>query len=307
MHNSRSRGGKRKKNIEATYRLHIDSNKETLTEIRRDMQMKFLQTSARSILTVVSRCCRMARKLSTTSYTRQMKSTINPEELHKFRSLSQKWWDSRGDFAVLRRMNSLRISLIRDGLKRTSIASSEATLGPRPLDGLKILDIGCGGGLLCEPLARLGANVTGIDPVVENIEVAKQHCAQDPQISGQITYLVSSVEEQVRNQPSYYDAVVASEVVEHVDNVEFFISSAVDLVKGGSLFLTTVNRTWLSYVLAICIAEWGLRIVPKGTHEWSKFVPPADLQEQLELKNCRCSVDTWHALQPNHKQVDVDS
>ncbi|XP_013792735.1 ubiquinone biosynthesis O-methyltransferase, mitochondrial-like [Limulus polyphemus] len=240
--------------------------------------------TAKNIQTII---CQQATKLSTTNYTRQMSSTINPEELQKFRLLSQKWWDSRGDFAVLRAMNSLRIPLVRDGLKHTGIASLKATLGPKPLDGLKILDVGCGGGLLCEPLARLGAIVTGIDPLQENIEVAKQHSAQDPQISGQITYLVSSVEEQVQNQPSYYDAVVASEVVEHVDNVEVFISSAVDLVKkGGSLFFTTVNRTWLSYVLAICIAEWGLRIVPRGTHEWSKFIPPVNLKEQLESKNC---------------------
>ncbi|XP_062464441.1 ubiquinone biosynthesis O-methyltransferase, mitochondrial isoform X2 [Pezoporus occidentalis] len=152
-----------------------------------------------------------------------------------------------------------------------------------PLSGVKILDVGCGGGLLSEPLGRLGASVTGIDPLEDNIRTADQHKSFDPVLAQRIQYKSSSLEEIVEESMETFDVIVASEVVEHVADLEMFIKCCSQVLKpGGSLFITTVNRTQLSYVLGIVVAEKILGVVPEGTHEWEKFVPPEDLERLLE-------------------------
>ncbi|XP_061225853.1 ubiquinone biosynthesis O-methyltransferase, mitochondrial isoform X2 [Neopsephotus bourkii] len=152
-----------------------------------------------------------------------------------------------------------------------------------PLSGVKILDVGCGGGLLSEPLGRLGASVTGIDPLEDNIRTADQHKSFDPVLAQRIQYKSSSLEEIVEESMETFDVIVASEVVEHVADLEMFIKCCSQVLKPeGSLFITTVNRTQLSYVLGIVVAEKILGIVPEGTHEWEKFVPPEDLERLLE-------------------------
>uniref|UniRef100_UPI00398E7D6D ubiquinone biosynthesis O-methyltransferase, mitochondrial n=1 Tax=Pristiophorus japonicus TaxID=55135 RepID=UPI00398E7D6D len=206
------------------------------------------------------------------------KTTVEPGEMKKFQALSQKWWDRNGEFAVLHALNDLRVPFIRD----TLLTYSEKQQLGCPLHGFRILDVGCGGGLLSEPLGRLGAMVAGIDPLEDNIRTAEVHRSFDPGLQEQIQYTACSLEEMATEATGTFDAVVASEVVEHVSDVETFIQYAAQvLTPGGSLFITTINKTSLSYVLAIVAAEQILRIVPKGTHEWEKFISPEELERLL--------------------------
>ncbi|NWJ03623.1 COQ3 protein, partial [Crypturellus undulatus] len=206
-------------------------------------------------------------------------STVDPKEMKKFQLLSHKWWDEEGEYSALHSMNDIRVPFIRDTL--LSIRNHHQ-LG-NPLSGLKILDVGCGGGLLSEPLGRLGASVTGIDPVEDNIRTADWHKSFDPILAKRVQYKSSSLEEIVEESVETFDVIVASEVVEHVADLEMFIKCCYQVLKPeGSLFITTINKTQLSYVLGIVVAEKIIGIVPEGTHEWEKFVPPEELQHLLE-------------------------
>ncbi|XP_072499017.1 ubiquinone biosynthesis O-methyltransferase, mitochondrial [Notamacropus eugenii] len=206
-------------------------------------------------------------------------TTVDPKEMKTFKALAYKWWDEQGAYAPLHSMNDLRVPFIRDNLlKMVTNHQLES-----PLSGMKILDVGCGGGLLCEPLGRLGATVTGIDPLNENIEIAQQHKSFDPVLDKRIQYKTCSLEDIVEETAETFDAVVASEVVEHVNDLETFIQCCCQVLKpGGSLFITTINKTQLSYVLGIIFAEQIAGIVPKGTHTWEKFVSPEELESFLE-------------------------
>ncbi|XP_078068754.1 ubiquinone biosynthesis O-methyltransferase, mitochondrial [Mustelus asterias] len=206
------------------------------------------------------------------------KTTVEPDEVKKFQALSQKWWDRNGEFAALHALNDLRVPFIRDAL----LTYSETQQLGCPLHGFRILDVGCGGGLLSEPLGRLGAMVTGIDPLEDNITTAEMHKSFDPVLQEQVQYTACSLEDMATEATGMFDAVIASEVVEHVGDVEMFIRYAVQMLKpGGSLFITTINKTFLSYVLAIVAAEKILRIVPNGTHEWERFISPDELERLL--------------------------
>ncbi|XP_067874813.1 ubiquinone biosynthesis O-methyltransferase, mitochondrial [Heterodontus francisci] len=217
--------------------------------------------------------CRYASRMYSTS-----KTTVEPREMKKFQALSQKWWDRNGEFAALHALNDLRVPFIRDTLLTYS---GKQQLGC-PLHGFQILDVGCGGGLLSEPLGRLGAMVAGIDPLEDNIRTAEIHKSFDPVLQDQVQYTACSLEEMAMEATGMFDAVVASEVVEHVSDVETFIRYAAQVLKpGGSLFITTINKTFLSYVLAILAAEKILRIVPNGTHEWERFISPEELERLL--------------------------
>ncbi len=197
-------------------------------------------------------------------------TTIDPREVRNFSAHARAWWDERGAFRVLHRMNPLRLQFLQDQLRADGVAS---------LKGLTILDVGCGGGLLCEPLARLGAHVTGIDATVENIETAQKHSQS---MNLPIDYQWTTAED-LAAQGLKFDVVVSFEVIEHVAHAGAFIQALTSLVKpGGHLFLSTLNRTPQSYLFGILAAEYVLGWAPKGTHNWQKFLSPQELAQLLK-------------------------
>lgn len=202
-------------------------------------------------------------------------ATLDPAERDRFAALASEWWDPAGKFGPLHRIGPARLTFLRDELVRHFGRNGG---GLRPLTGLGLLDIGCGGGLISEPLARLGATVTGLDPAPENIVVARQHAS----LQGlTIDYQVGRVEE-LAEQGRLYDAVVCLEVVEHVPDVGAFLASCGRLLRpGGLMLLSTINRTLKAYALAIIGAEYVLRWLPVGTHRWDRFVTPQELAQHL--------------------------
>ena len=203
-----------------------------------------------------------------------MSTTINKEEIQKFSRLADEWWDVNGKFKPLHMFNPIRIEYITDNIKKHfKIKKVESNF----LEGLNILDIGCGGGLISEPMARLGGMVTGIDASEKNINVANLHSKK----SGlKINYLNTSPEN--LNNFEKYDVILNLEIVEHVDNVNLYIKSCYKLLKkGGLMFTATLNRSFLSYIKAIIGAEYILRWLPIGTHDWNKFIKPEELEKYL--------------------------
>ncbi len=199
-----------------------------------------------------------------------MKSnTINKKEIEKFSKIAEEWWDPSGKFKPLHKFNPIRISYIKNNIIETFKLKDKE----KPLEKIKILDIGCGGGLLSEPMSRMGADVTGIDASMRNINIAKLH-AQKNKLK--IKYLCLSPEKLKTSEK--FDVILNMEIIEHVENVSFFLKScAKHLRKNGVMFVATLNKTLKSYVFAIVGAEYILRWLPIGTHEWEKFVRPKDL------------------------------
>ena len=201
-------------------------------------------------------------------------TTINKEEIQKFSNLAEEWWDVKGKFKPLHMFNPIRIEYILEKIKyHYDIKNKKNDF----LKGLKILDIGCGGGLISEPMARLGANVTGIDASEKNIEVAKIHSTKN---NLKINYLKSSPEK--LNNQDEFDIILNLEIVEHVEDVNLYIKSCNKLLKkNGLMFTATLNRTLTSYIKAIVGAEYILRWLPVGTHDWNKFLKPEELETKL--------------------------
>ena len=203
-----------------------------------------------------------------------MTSTINKEEIQKFSKLADEWWDVKGKFKPLHMFNPIRIEYITENIKQHFKLDNKKTSF---LDGLKILDIGCGGGLISEPMARLGGKVTGIDASEKNIKVAKVHSKKS---NLDINYLNKSPE-QLKDFEKY-DVILNLEIVEHVDNVNLYIKSCYDLLKeDGLMFTATLNRSLMSYLKAIIGAEYILRWLPIGTHDWNKFIKPEEFEQFL--------------------------
>lgn len=203
-------------------------------------------------------------------------STVDAGEVEKFSAIAAEWWNPKGKFAVLHKFNPVRLEYIRHHVVRHfSLDDKER----RPLEGLSLLDIGCGGGLLCEPMARLGAQVTGIDPAEKNIKTASVH-AQEQTLD--IDYRAMTAE-RLAEEGRLFDIVLNMEVVEHVADVDLFMSTSAGLVKpGGIMFVATLNRTLKSFGLAIVGAEYVLGWLPRGTHQWEKFVTPQELESALK-------------------------
>ena len=205
--------------------------------------------------------------------------TINKKEIDKFSKLASEWWNPNGKFKPLHKFNPVRLKYIRDSVvkefKNKKIDQS--------LNNIKILDIGCGGGLLCEPLSRLGAKVVGIDASEKNIKIAKTHARQN---NLKINYYCASPED--FNHKEKFDVILNMEIVEHVQDINLFLKeSSKFLKKNGIMFIATLNKTLKSYIFAIVGAEYILRWLPIGTHDWSMFVKPIDLIKICK-KNSLC-------------------
>lgn len=201
--------------------------------------------------------------------------SVDPGEIEKFSALADEWWDTAGRFRPLHKLNPVRLAYIR---QRALAHFSRNEVLLRPFDGLSLLDIGCGGGLLSEPLARLGFAVTGADPSQANISSATQH-ARGAGLA--IDYHCTTAEE-LAASGNRFDVIVGMEVVEHVADIDAFLGSCAALVRpGGLLFLATINKTIKSLALAKLVAEYVLGWIPAGTHDWAKFVPPARLRAAL--------------------------
>jgi len=196
-------------------------------------------------------------------------NSINKKEIEKFSKIAEEWWNPNGKFKPLHNFNPIRIKYIKENIiKDFKIKSSK-----KPLNKINLLDIGCGGGLLSEPMCRLGANVVGIDASSKNIEVAKFHAKKSRL---KINYKVASPEKLKTNIK--FDIILNMEIVEHVENVDFFIKESTKLLKkNGIMFVATLNKTLKSYAFAIVGAEYILKWLPIGTHDWEKFIQPNDL------------------------------
>lgn len=210
----------------------------------------------------------------------QKHQTVDPEEIKKFEAIASQWWDENGKFKPLHRFNPIRIEYIVN----TAIQHFGRAVDTKPLAGLTVLDIGCGGGLLSEALSRLGADVTGIDVSEKNIQVATLHAKN----SGvKVSYHVSTAEDFLAKD-RHYDIVLCMEVVEHVVDLAGFMKSVCQLTKpSGLLYCATLNRTIKSYLFAIVGAEYVLRWLPVGTHHWHKFLKPSELCALIESGGLR--------------------
>jgi 2-polyprenyl-6-hydroxyphenyl methylase / 3-demethylubiquinone-9 3-methyltransferase len=208
-------------------------------------------------------------------------SSVDAADVEKFERLGESWWDPHGPMQPLHKLNPVRVTFVRDRLAAHFPAPEGGRRDirkTRPLAGLSVLDIGCGGGILCEPLARLGAEVVGIDPAPGNIDIARRHAEA---ASLAIDYRATTAEA-LAVAGARFDAVLAMEVVEHVTDMSRFVKTICALVDpGGLVFAATLNRTLKSFALAIVGAEYVLRWLPKGTHQWEKFVTPGELADAL--------------------------
>ena len=206
-------------------------------------------------------------------------SSVNKKEIEKFSKMAAEWWDPEGKFKPLHKFNPIRIKYIKDNI----IYSFKLKSKEKPLQKINILDIGCGGGLLSEPMARLGANVTGIDASDKNIKIAKLHAKKNKL---NINYFCSSPEKlKIKKK---FDVILNMEIIEHVEDINFFIKSCSKLLKkNGLMFVATLNKTLKSYVFAIIGAEYVLKWLPIGTHDWEKFVKPEDLKSILSKNNLK--------------------
>ncbi len=206
-------------------------------------------------------------------------NTINKKEIEKFSKIAAEWWDPNGKFKPLHKFNPVRIKYIKDNIiKKFNLNSSN-----KPLKTINILDIGCGGGLLSEPMSRLGACVVGIDASKKNIEVAKFHAKKNKL---KINYICASPE--ILKIQKKFDVILGMEIVEHVEDINFFIKKSSELLKkNGLMFIATLNKTLKSYMFAIVGAEYILRWLPIGTHDWNKFIKPDELIKITKINNLK--------------------
>lgn len=221
------------------------------------------------------------------------RTTIDDGEVERFSRLAAEWWNPAGKFKPLHKFNPVRLAYIRE---QVGLNFGKDLAGAAPFEGLRILDIGCGGGLICEPLARLGAAVVGADASQTNIEVARLHAEQ----SGLTIDYRAATAEAIAADGERFDVVLALEVVEHVSDADYFLASCTAMVKpGGLLLVATINRTLKAMAFAIVGAEYVLGWLPKGTHQYSKLVRPAEIRRPVEASGMAVIEETgivYHAL-----------
>ena len=206
-------------------------------------------------------------------------NTINKKEIEKFSKIADEWWNPNGKFKPLHKFNPIRIKYIKDNI----IQKFNLNPSNKPLKTINILDIGCGGGLLSEPMSRLGANVVGIDASKKNIEVAKFHAKKNKL---KINYICASPE--ILKIQKKFDVILNMEIIEHVEDVNFFIKKSSELLKkNGLMFIATLNKTLKSYIFAIVGAEYILKWLPIGTHDWNKFIKPDELIKITKINNLK--------------------
>lgn len=228
-------------------------------------------------------------------------TSVDSEEVARYTALADMWWDKKGPFWPLHRLNELRVQYIRDEVCRYFQRDPTSA---RPFQGLKMLDIGCGGGILSEAVTRLGAQVHGSDVVDRNIAVAQHHAKQ----TGLAIRYETVTAEALASQRNEYDVVLNMEVVEHVADLRGFVNACAQLVRpGGVLIIATINRTWLSWLTAIIGAEYILRWLPKGTHQWRRFPKPAELKELLEKNKLRVFATTGVRVNPVTRRMSLTS
>ncbi len=219
-------------------------------------------------------------------------SSLDPAEVEKFSKMAAEWWNPKGKFGVLHVFNPVRLAFIKE---QVCARMGLDPLEQEPFKGLRFLDIGCGGGLLCEPMARLGASVVGVDPSEKNIKTASVHATEQELV---IDYRVGTAED-LNEAGEKFDVILNMEVIEHVALPQNFTKNCVEMMKpGGLMFVATLNRTLKSFALAIVGAEYVLRWLPKGTHEWEKFIKPEELKLWLANNGATVKAETGVVFHP---------
>ena len=220
-------------------------------------------------------------------------SSIDPAEVERFSRIAAEWWDPKGKFSALHKFNPVRLSFIRE---QALLRFGRDGSARRPFEGLRLLDIGCGGGLLCEPMVRLGFEVTGVDASARNIGTASTHAAEHGLT---VDYRASTAEDLLAEATAPFDVILNMEVIEHVADLNLFVDSCASMLKpSGMMFVATINRTAKAFALAIVGAEYVLGWLPRGTHDWAKFVKPLELDTALTRARLTVGSETGVMFNP---------